>query len=432
MPSSEPNQKEPLPSFLTPEHVRAIREMWGTPIYVYDQKTIEAQADKALAFPNASGLTVRYAMKANSNANILRILHKKGVHIDASSGFEAERAMVAGIPAENILLTSQQVPHNLGELVEAGVQYNACSFYQLECFGDLESRPDEVSVRINPGLGSGGTKRTNTGGPASSFGMWHEGLGAIVDTLKRHKLGVKRVHTHIGSGSDPAVWRTVAGMSLEIVAKFGEKGLQPRILNLGGGFKVGRMVGENSTDLQACGNPVARAFEQYNLGEWGRLHLEIEPGTFLMANAGAVIASVADLKKTPGYEFIITDTGMTDVARPTLYGAQHPITLVTKDRTSRTTNHQYVVSGHCCESGDILTPAPGDPEALQPRTLPEALRGDLVVIGGAGAYCSSMAPHEYNSFPTSPEALIDLRGNTHIIRERQTLAQIIRNEIPVA
>ena len=429
MATPEPSQQEHLPGFLTPELVRKIAQEHGTPTYVYDQRTLEEQADKALAFPNASGLTVRFAMKANPNMNILRILHNKGVHIDASSGYEAERAMMAGIPAENILLTSQQIPDNLRELVRKGVQYNACSFHQLAAFAELADRPDEVSLRINPGLGSGGTNKTNTGGPASSFGIWHGEMNGIVDDLRRYKLGIKRIHTHIGSGSDPKVWEKVAGMSLDILAKFGAQGLQAKILNLGGGYKVGRMGYESSTNLQACGSPVATAFKRFNQSEWGRLRLEIEPGTFLLANAGAIVAKVADVKGTPGYDFIITDTGMTDVARPTLYGAQHPITLVTKDGTSRTTNHNYIVSGHCCESGDILTPAEDNPEELKTRRLHEARRGDLVVVGGAGAYCSSMSPSNYNSFLQSPEVLIDRKGKTHQIRKRQTLAQVVQNEV---
>jgi diaminopimelate decarboxylase len=110
-----------------------------------------------------------------------------------------------------------------------------------------------------------------------------------------------------------------------------------------------------------------------------------------------------------------------------MYGAQHPIELV---RTSgrRRQRSEYIVVGRCCESGDVLTPASGMPEDLQPRSLPEPRIGDLVVIGGAGAYCSSMAAKNYNSFPEAAEVLISKQGSVGLIRRRQTLDQIIQNE----
>ena len=161
-------------------------------------------------------------------------------------------------------------------------------------------------------------------------------------------------------------------------------------LNLGGGFKVGRMPEEQSTDLQVVGQPVKEKFEEF-AAETGRtIRLEIEPGTFLVANACALLSKVQDVVSTGegGYNFIKLNTGMTELLRPSIYGAQHPISLsqgLEKDATE-----DYVVVGHCCESGDILTPAPGDPELLATRTLPVAEIGDFCVIDGSGAYASAM------------------------------------------
>src|SRR5438132_411059 len=121
--------------FLNPRQVAAIAAEFGTPVFVYDEPTLAQQAKTALAFKAPYGLTVRYAMKANPNAAILKLFHKHGLHIDASSGFEAERAMLAGIPAQNILLTSQELPPNLRGLVDKGVQFNATSLRQLEAYG---------------------------------------------------------------------------------------------------------------------------------------------------------------------------------------------------------------------------------------------------------------------------------------------------------
>ena len=415
--------------FPTGEQTKYAAERFGTPIFVYSQKILEEQADKALAFPNAYGLTVRYAMKANPNVNILRIFDRKEIKIDASSGYEVERAVLAGINPKNILLTSQQTPKNLDDMIFGGVKYNACSLHQLESFGKLFMGYN-VSVRINPGLGSGGTNRTNTGGPASSFGIWHGQIKDALNIAKRYSLKIERVHTHIGSGSDSEVWKKVALMSLDNVEKFMDAGHDIQTLNLGGGYKVGRMNNEKSTDLRECGKPVLDAFVNFYKQTGKKLKLEIEPGTFLVANAGALVSRAVDIKKTPEYNFIITDTGMTEVTRPSLYAAQHPIVVVPVGREEKNTK-KYIVSGHCCESGDILTPAPGDSEALQPRELLEARIGDLVIIGGAGAYCSSMSTKNYNSYPEAAEVLIDNSQTYHLIRRRQEINQIVENEIKV-
>lgn len=413
---------------VTPEQARSIASRFGTPTFVYSQRMLEKQASDVLSFPNTYGLTVRYAMKSNPNANILRIFNNNGLHIDASSEHEVERAKKAGIPARNIMLTSQKTPDNLPKTLEGGVLYNACSLNQLKNYGEC-FRGKNVSIRVNPGLGSGGTNRTNTGGPGSSFGIWHEDLDQALNLAGHYDLNIQRLHTHIGSGSDPEVWKKVASMSLDIAKRIYGDGNCIETLNLGGGYKVGRMDGEVSTDLEECGKPVVQEFINFQKQTGRRLKLEIEPGTFLVANAGCVVSEITDTKSTSDYNFIITDSGMTEVTRPSLYGAQHPIATVPLHDTGRF--EDYIVSGKCCESGDILTPTSGDPEALSTRRLARASVGDFVVIGGAGAYCSAMSTKNYNSYPEAAEVLIDRQGELHLIRERQTLDQIVKNEIVV-
>lgn len=412
-------------SFLNEDQVRGVRKQFGTPVYVYDQKTLEAQAQAVLDFPSAFGVTARFAMKALPNAAVIRILTQKGLHIDASSGYEVERAMRAGVPASHIQLTAQEVPENLKDLVNRGVIFNACSLNQLKRYGDLFPGKT-VSVRINPGAGSGHSNRTNVGGPAASFGIWHEHVDEVHAICKQYHLKVTTMHTHIGSGSDPEVWERVALMSLDIAAQFPDA----NTVSLGGGFKVGRMQGEATVDLQQVGLHVVEAFRMFEGRHGRKLHLEVEPGTYLVANAGAIVTTVKDLVDTgkAGYRFIKVDSGMTEVVRPSMYGAQHPIVVVPAEPEKRGTA-EYLVVGHCCESGDVLTPAPGDPEGLTGRTLTEAKVGDLLVIGGAGAYCAAMSSKNYNSFPEAAEVLLDKDGVFHLVRKRQTLDQVLVNEV---
>jgi diaminopimelate decarboxylase len=154
-------------------------------------------------------------MKAAPNGAMLRLFTEAGLHIDASSGWEVERALLAGVPASNISLSTQEMPNNFSELKEKGIKFNACSLLQLKRFGTLY--PGETcGVRFNPGLGSGGTGKTNVGGPHSSFGIWHEWVDKVELICTEHDLTVERIHTHIGSGSEPAVWSRVAEMSLDL------------------------------------------------------------------------------------------------------------------------------------------------------------------------------------------------------------------------
>jgi diaminopimelate decarboxylase len=263
------------------------------------------------------------------------------------------------------------------------------------------------------------------GGPSASFGIWYEHLDQVLEVAEAFGLKVTGMHTHIGSGSDPEVWERCALMSLGIVAQLPDVAT----LSLGGGYKVGRMPGEPSTELSVIGTHIVEAFRSF-AGEHGRrLHLEVEPGTYLVANAGALVCTAIDVVDTgrEGYRFVKVDAGMTEVLRPGLYGAQHPLCCVPAEEGERGAC-DYLVVGHCCESGDVLTPEPGNPEGLAPRRLVETRTGDAVVVGGAGAYCSGMSAKNYNSFPEAAEVLIASDGSLHLIRERQTLDQMISNE----
>jgi diaminopimelate decarboxylase len=360
-------------------------------------------------------------MKANPSRGILQVFRALGLHIDASSDFEVERALQAGFEPGEIQLTSQMPSRRLAEHVRRGVLFNACSIHQLESFGQI-APGTEVAVRMNPGLGTGSTKRTNTGGPAASFGIWHEYLDEVRTVADRYRLRITRLHSHVGSGTDPEVWKRCTRMTLELAAKLPEVGS----VNLGGGFKVGRMPEEPTVDLADVGAHVRGELLDFQARDGRRLGLEIEPGTYLVARAGAVVATCVDVVDTgrEGFLFAKLDTGMTEVTRPSLYGAQHPVDVLAQGRQAAA----VVFVGPCCESGDILTPAPGEPEALGPRWVPRPKIGDLVVVSGAGAYCAAMATINYNSYPRAPEVMLELDGTLRLMRRRQEAAAVWADE----
>ncbi|MBI3847551.1 MAG: diaminopimelate decarboxylase, partial [Planctomycetes bacterium] len=347
-------------------------------------------------------------------------------HVDASSDNEVVRALRAGFPPEQIQLTSQMPSPQLAEHLAHGVIFNACSLAQIERFG--RAFPGgALGLRINPGHGSGGNNRTNVAGPAASFGIWHEHLAKARRIASRHRLHVRWAHHHVGSGGDPARWAAIAKTTLSFLDDLPEVDT----INLGGGFKVARVPGEKSSDLSAAARETSGLLRAFAARTGRRLRLEIEPGTYLAANAGVIVARVVDVVDTGprGHRFVKLDAGMAEILRPSLYGAQHPIRFVAaSSRKALGAAKPLLVVGPCCESGDLLTPAPGDPEGLGERKLPVPAIGDLAVVGGAGAYCASMAAKNYNSIPAAPEVMRAADGKLRAVRRRQTLDDVLRDE----
>lgn len=379
--------------------LKDLADAHGTLLYVYSLSDIDKQINALAYLKLPFGYTPRYAMKANSNPDIVRHIISRDVGIDASSSYEAQQAIEFGVEPSVISLTSQQSAHNLKELVAAGIKYNATSMHQLKLYGH-EFPGTSVGVRINPGIGSGFSGKANVGGLASSFGIWHEQIDDIKVIADKYKLTIDRLHTHIGSGTDMDVWRKSIGLSLAAAAQFHEL----NTINLGGGFKVARMPGDTSTDIQEVGRIIHDSVTRFAQDNGSELQVELEPGGFLVASGGVLLALVDDIVSTgnTGYTFMKLNTGMNDFMRPTLYAAQHPIEVLNDSEEL----HDYVVVGHNCESGDLLTPASYDAEQIDTRRLRKAQIGDIVAIGGVGAYGASMAVHGYNSFPSAKEIII--------------------------
>jgi diaminopimelate decarboxylase len=423
--NSEHSKQESL-RFLTPEQVRLAAKKFGTPVYIYNESWLERQAHSALAFPNAFGLTVRYSLKAGASGAIIKIFDRLGLHFDASSIWEAMRAIAVGVEPRKILLTAQEVPKNLAEFVDQGLQFTACSISQLTSYGQ-QFPGTEVSIRINPGEGTGFINRLTSGGPKSSFGIWYEELNKAKDLIKEFKLDLKRIHQHIGSGHDPAAWARISRQTLELSKQFGSA----PIINLGGGYRVKSLSDDHEVDYTDIGDGLRRSFLEYSQATGCKPMLEIEPGTYLTANCGSLVTSVVDVVSTgkPGYDFIKIDAGLTEVIRPGFYGSLHPLVSVPAEGQLRQKVKDYLVCGHCCIAGDMLTVKIADPEQIRPQQLAETMIGDFLVVERAGGYCSSMNMKNFNSFPEAPEVLLRKDGSFSLIRKRQTLEQMTQNEI---
>jgi diaminopimelate decarboxylase len=412
--------------FLTPEQVRTIRAQFGTPVFVYDELSLERQAKFMLNFPNAFGLTVYYSLKGGASGAVIRLFERLGLHFDASSIWEAMRAMAVGVAPAKILLTAQEVPQDFGQYVERGMEFNACSLRQLDMYGKQFPGRD-VSIRVNPGTGTGFINRLTSGGPRSSFGIWHEYLDDVRTLVKKYRLKVKRIHHHVGSGHDPEAWLRIASDTLNIAKTFGPV----QVINLGGGYRVKALQSEHEVDYRDIGERLRRLFEDYARETGTKPRLEVEPGTFLVANCGSLVTTAIDVISTgeSGFDFIKLDAGLTEVIRPGFYGSLHPLVSIPADGELRTTAKEYLVTGHTCIAGDTLTVAVRDPETSVPQLLAETEAGDLLVVERAGGYCSSMNMKNFNSFPEAPEVLLRKDGRFDVIRKRQTIEQMTQNEL---
>lgn len=426
------------------EIIREAVQQVQTPFYLYDESVIISKCLEVLDMPNAFGLRVGYAMKANSNKAILQLVHQLGFYIDASSLNEARRAHLAGIPLQHIMLTTQEVPRGddrrqLEDFMSKGLKYNVCSLLQLELIADFAAqRQIPLSIRVHPGVGTGESQTRNTGDHYSCFGVHLSDIEKALYFAAEKKLKFTSVHTHIGSGGDPMEWRDNIDRELGFVHKYFP---DATTVNLGGGFKEARMPDETGSDIYDLGLYAKDRFEKFEKKNGRKLVMAVEPGTYLVANSGYLVCTVLDKKQTgpTGFEFLVLDGGMESNARPLLYGSRHPFYVVS--RAGKLLSSEYnlqrldpeedlrVVVGRCCESGDSQSL---DREGnIIPRVMANPEVGDYVIIGGTGAYCSAMSPHNYNSYIQSPELLLRHDGTLQIIRKPQTVEQMVMNELPL-
>lgn len=428
---------------VTPQSiVQAAALVGSTPLYLYDEAMIAQRCRDVLAMPNAFGLSARYAMKANSSRAILELVAEQGMGIDASSLNEARRARRAGVAAERIMLTSQEIPEgqdrrDLEALMGEGLTYNACSQRQLEAVAPFaRAKGIALSVRVNPGVGAGESVTRNTGDKYSSFGVHLANLDRLNAFAREAGVTIGQVHVHIGSGGDPAAWAENIDRMLEIVERHFP---DATTLNLGGGFKEARMPDEQAADIRALGEHARKRFEAFAARTGRKPHMAVEPGTYVVANAGYLVTRVVDRKWSGpgGFEFILADGGMEANTRPLLYGSRHPFYVVS--RTGELLSSEFnlndpnveldfrVVVGRCCESGD--SQSLDHHGHIIPRMMADPQVGDFMVVGGAGAYCASMSPFNYNSYLQAPEVLLAADGSLQVIRKPQTLDQVVANEV---
>lgn len=397
--------------------LREIAHTHGTPCWAYDAATIRQRIAALRAFD-----TIRFAQKANSNTHLLRLMRAEGVKVDAVSLGEIERALAAGYTAggDEIVFTADLFDRaTLDRVVALKVPVNAGSVDMLHQLGE-RSPGHRVWLRINPGFGHGHSNKTNTGGEHSKHGIWHSDLPQALAAIRQHGLKLVGLHMHIGSGVDYSHLEQVCHAMVELVAKVD---MPIEAISAGGGLSIPYRDGDPQIDTAHYFSLWDAARRQIAQRQGHAIHLELEPGRYLVAESGVLITEVRATKQMGRNRFVLVDAGFNELMRPSMYGSYHRIDVLPGDDTPRTLQ-PTVVAGPLCESGDVFTQGEGG--VVQTRELPQAKVGDLLVFHDAGAYGAAMSSN-YNTRPFIPEVLVDA-GKMRLIRRRQSVAELLALE----
>jgi diaminopimelate decarboxylase len=387
----------------------SIADEVGTPFYVYSAARIRAnvhQIQKAFAALNP---TIHYSLKANANLSLIRLMHEQKIGMDAVSAGEIYRALQAGVPAENIVYAGVgKTADEIRYALEVGV-----GWFNVESGGELASlnqiagemgKTAVAALRLNPDVQAQTHHHIATGHGGTKFGMSAETIKRILANRADYfHIHVQGIHIHIGSQLADVQASVEAVRRAQALA---EPYSDIRTINIGGGFPVPYTEQDHYPAPQEFANALAPLLHGWNV--------KLEPGRFIAANAGALVISTLYIKIQEGRRFIITDGSMTELIRPALYEAVHPVYSAYQSDEQAT---EAMVVGPVCESADMLS---------RSAVLPPLQPGARLVVMMAGAYGMVMASN-YNMRTRPPEILVE-NGHWRVIRRRETWQDLLQFE----
>ncbi|MEM2006890.1 MAG: diaminopimelate decarboxylase [Sulfolobales archaeon] len=389
-----------------------LAEKFGTPLYAYDKGVVIDNFNKIAKSFTYKNVEVLYSCKANNNPGILTTLRDLGAGLDSSSPWEVMLGLMLGFQKEKIMFTGSGVTDEEMKYVrgELGVLVNIDSISQLRKYGRLFPET-EVSIRINPGFGCGYHEFTTTGG-LTKFGINLDSLSKALEIAKEHRLRIVGLHTHIGSGVfavEP--YLKVIKLLLDIAVNLRDL----EFIDVGGGMGVPYKLGETEFDYVAFGRMVSELVEGYSKRA-GEVKLRVEPGRFIVGNAGILLTRVVEIKVVEfgglRKAFAIVDTSINHLVRSVMMDTYYEVVAVSKASTQHKVEVDVV--GNLCMAGDIIARA---------RDLPPLEEGDVLAFLNAGAYTYSMSMN-YNMRPRPAEVLV-YDGVVRLTRRRESFADLI-------
>lgn len=407
--------------------VAELAERYGTPVFVYSKATLLHHVDVLQKAFAAADPVVCFSVKTNGNLAICKLMAEAGASFDVTSGGELYRALAAGGSGTKIVYagvgkTDPEIRYALENNV---FLFNVESEEELHNLGDVAKsmgRVAQAALRVNPDLPPKTHAKTDTSIKGVKFGLDIETVLDVAQGILRHPhVKVVGLHMHLGSpilSTQP--YKEGAAKAVVLIERLRQQGHDIKYLNMGGGFGI-HYKKQEAQPAQAFAEVILPAVEQT------KTKLVLEPGRFIVGNAGILLSRVLFTKETGGKRYLIQDAAMNDLIRPTLYGSFHRIWPAAPASSFPAPPEDYEadipgtlvqdVVGPVCESGDFLA---------QNRRLPPLRRGELVVTFSAGAYGMAMSSN-YNSRPRAAEVMVD--GGTHrLIRRRETYEDLVRTE----
>lgn len=391
-----------------------IAQDFGTPTYVYDANTIKRQYKKLKNAFDGIDVKLHYALKALNNVNILRLLKNEGAGLDAVSIEEIHLGIRAGFEPSEIMYTPNCVNFSeIEEAIEIGVHVNIDNLSSLEKFGNKYGNSIPCCVRINPHIMAGGNSNISVGHIDSKFGISIYQLKHVVRIAKNYNIVINGLHMHTGSDIlDPDVFIRGAELLYEAAIEFADL----NFLDFGSGFKVPYKEGDIITDIELIGKKIADSFRGFCKLYGRELELWFEPGKYIVSESGRLLVTTNLIKQTTSTVFAGVNSGQNHLIRPMFYNAYHKIENISNPDGQP---KLYSIVGYICESDTLGFD----------RMIPEIRENDILSIHNAGAYGFSMS-NQYNSRLRPAEVLI-LDDKSFLIRKRETLEDIYRNEVEI-
>jgi len=385
-------------------------EKYGSPLYVYNENIIRKKCNDMKSLVSLPNFTVNYSAKANSNIELLKIVHDEGLTVDAMSPGEIFVELKAGFTPDRILYISNNVSEDeFKYAIDTNVKISVDSVSQLEMYGKLNPGGD-VFIRFNPGVGAGHHEKVITGGKDTKFGVDQVFIEDVKVILQKYNLKLIGVNQHIGSHFDDGDLY-IAGVKslLNISKQF--NGI--KFIDFGGGFGLPNKKSDNYLNIQKLGNRLDKLLKEEIKYFDNDITFMVEPGRYIVAESGILLGTVYSVKTNYNKKYIGTDLGFNTFIRPTLYDADHEIEVFNNSKIEE----KVTIVGNICESGDIMA---------KDRLLPKISENDIIGIRNTGAYGYSMCSN-YNNRLRPAEVLITKDGNDKLIRRRDTLEDLLNN-----
>jgi len=392
-----------------------LAEQYGTPAFIYSEKILRRNAQVLKEIFIDRGFKISYAMKANSNPAILKLFRSYGLGVDIVSEGEFKLVQRCGFTGSEINFAGVgKTVEELKLALEFEIDhFNVESRYELELLAArarLAGKKVPVLLRLNPDIDPQTHPHISTGLKQNKFGMSPEKVRHLLTHADSFPfIQFKGIHCHIGSQIlKPEPFYDLIDYLQQFSSSLKADGVEFSHIDLGGGFGVNY---ENTFEDILDTTPFLESIAVRAIEKLGDYQLHIQPGRVLVANAGILLTRVLGKKENGGHHFVIIDGATTDLIRPAMYDAYHAIYAHVEAQPAQLAD----VVGPVCESSDALA---------RNRIIPEFKQNDLMIIGSAGAYASSMGS-TYNMRPLSPEIMVESTGETRLLRRRQSFDEMI-------